>query len=337
MIVLYGASGYTGSLVAGQLVAAGARPVLAGRRRAALEEVARPLGLEVRVGGLETPPLEGADILLNCAGPFAVTQPPLLRASIARGIHYLDLAGEVDEHLSAAAADPAARTAGSLVMPGIGFGIIPSDGLLASVVSRLPDATYAELSLKTVGTPSRGTTEVVLGSLRRPGVHRRGGILRPRRSGARTTRIDFADGDGPTTVTTNPWRGDLASSVPGVADLDASMAMPAPLRALMHVPHGSLLRRMARRMPDGPTEEQRAAGRTAIHVRAENAADRVASAVLLGPDAYTFTAHLAAAAAVRISELSAGGLVPSGHRLPSEVFGADFALNTPGVRRVKLH
>lgn len=336
MIVVYGATGYTGALVAAQLVASGIRPVLAGRNRDSLLTLARPWGLDIHVGGLTDGLPEGTRVLVNCAGPFDITQPPLLRASMVAGSHYLDLAGEVDEHVAAMRQGAEADERGVLVLPGAGFGIVPSEGLLSAVVARLATATHATVALKTVGPASRGTAEVVLGSLRTPGVHRRDGILRTRRPGAQTTRVDFVDGDGPTVVTTNPWRGDLASAAPTVSNLDASMALPAAVRSLMHVPHGSLLKALARRLPAGPSAARRERGRTAIRVDARDSAGGRASAVLLGPDAYTFTALLAAAAAARVLESDSTDSLPTGYRLPSEVLGADFALSIPGVRRIDI-
>ncbi|PJE20714.1 MAG: hypothetical protein CK431_25595, partial [Mycobacterium sp.] len=114
MILLYGATGYTGRLVAHTFAEEGLQPVLSGRRENALRAVADPLGLDVRVGGLDDIDLSGAQAMLNCAGPFGRTQAPLLRRCVDAGVAYLDLAGEVDEHLAAAAWNEQARAAGVL-------------------------------------------------------------------------------------------------------------------------------------------------------------------------------------------------------------------------------
>ncbi len=329
MILLYGATGYTGRLVARTLAVHGMRPVLAGRRAAALRDIAGPLGLDVRAGGLDDLALDGATVLLNCAGPFSVTQPPLLRACLAAGVHYLDLAGEAGEHLAAAAHDADARRAGVLVLPGAGFGIVPSDTLAAHVATRLPGATRIDVALRTVGGASRGTAEVVLGNLRTPGVQRRHATLVPARGGAERLRVDFADGRGLVTVVTNPWRGDLAGSVPAVPELRTFMAFPAPVRALMRVPHGGLLRRVAARLPDGPSEAGLAEGRTAVWARATDAAGRTATAVLHGPDAYLYTAATAELCLRRVLD----GDVRPGCHTPAALWGPDFAARLDGVTR----
>ena len=51
-IVIFGATGYTGRLIAERLVAQGVRPALAGRSLSRREELAGSLGVEL--GGLES-------------------------------------------------------------------------------------------------------------------------------------------------------------------------------------------------------------------------------------------------------------------------------------------
>jgi len=81
--VLYGPTGVTGRLVLAAAIARGLRPVLAGRDAARLHALAAPHGLAVRVvdsadrAGLAELCL-GAGLILNAAGPFAVTGEPIL-------------------------------------------------------------------------------------------------------------------------------------------------------------------------------------------------------------------------------------------------------------------
>ena len=51
--MIYGANGYTGRLIAEKAAAAGQRPLLAGRRRGAVEALASELDLDYRVFSLE--------------------------------------------------------------------------------------------------------------------------------------------------------------------------------------------------------------------------------------------------------------------------------------------
>ena len=100
-IVVFGATGYTGRLVAERLAAQGARPVLAGRDERRLGELAE------RLGGLETvkadamrrnsvfAAVEPGDVLVSTVGPFAKWGDAAVRAAIAAaGAVYLDSTGE---------------------------------------------------------------------------------------------------------------------------------------------------------------------------------------------------------------------------------------------------
>src|SRR2546430_11307663 len=79
--LIYGATGYTGSLIAHEAVRRGYRPILAGRNAEALAALARKLELEQRAFPLDDPAAviawpRGVGDLLNCAGPFAHTPRP---------------------------------------------------------------------------------------------------------------------------------------------------------------------------------------------------------------------------------------------------------------------
>ena len=170
---------------------------------------------------------------------------------------------------------------------------------------------------------------MVLGSLRRSGVRRSNRALVPCRPGSARLKVDFGDGDGPTTVVTNPWRADLAASVPTSPSYDTYMAFPAPVRMLMGIPHGGLLRALARRLPEGPSDEALAKGRSAVWARATGAGGAQAAAVLRGPDAYVFTAKSAAACVRRILS----GNAPAGVHTPASAWGPDLPLEIDGVIR----
>ena len=81
-ILLYGATGYTGQLIAQHAVSVGLRPVLAARNRDRLVPLAEQLGLEARVFDLRSPAavrdgIAGATVVLHAAGPFSATSKPI--------------------------------------------------------------------------------------------------------------------------------------------------------------------------------------------------------------------------------------------------------------------
>src|SRR3546814_7835073 len=85
-VVLYGAAGHTGRFVAAEIARRGWTPLLTGRDMAKLKPVADRHGAEARqvevmdAAGLDRL-LVGADAVINCAGPFGDTAPPLIERS----------------------------------------------------------------------------------------------------------------------------------------------------------------------------------------------------------------------------------------------------------------
>ena len=344
-VMLYGASGYTGALIAREAVRQGLRPLLAGRSREKLAPLAQELGLDVRNFGLEDPDglrehLDGVTVLLNAGGPFKHTSAPLANACLQSGTHYLDLAGEVPEFEALLARDREAQSAGVMLLPGVGFGIVPTDSLAVYLKDRLPGASRLTLAFETVGGVSQGTAETVIADLPRGGVARRAGRLVQEASGLRSRHIDF--GFGPTVALSNPWRGDLSTAYrsTGIPTIETYMVVPSPLRTLMRASRfiGPLLglpivqrflMQQARTSGGGPGAAERAAGRTAIWGEVADAGGHRVAARLVGPEAYDFTALTAV---LTLQQILSGTITP-GFQTPAQLLGADAVLRLPGVIR----
>jgi short subunit dehydrogenase-like uncharacterized protein len=122
--MLYGAAGYTGTLIAKHAHVRGHRPLLAGRNESALAALAGRLDLPHRAVTLDDPAalsaaLAEVDLVLNAAGPFLRTAAPLAAACLAAGVHYLDIGNELQVFAALYDLDQRARQAGVAVIPGI--------------------------------------------------------------------------------------------------------------------------------------------------------------------------------------------------------------------------
>jgi short subunit dehydrogenase-like uncharacterized protein len=107
-ILLYGATGYSGGLIAAHAAArwrgdARYRLVLAGRDGTEVARLAREHRVGFRVFGLDRRRdvernLRDVDVLVNAAGPFAFTGQRLVKAALAQPQppHYVDINGEID-------------------------------------------------------------------------------------------------------------------------------------------------------------------------------------------------------------------------------------------------
>lgn len=116
-ILIYGATGYTGKLIAKAAADAGARPVLAGRNLAKVDAVAGPLGLKSRAFDLGAPTcldaaIKDVSVVLCVAGPFSTTSKPMADACLRNRVHYLDITGEIDVFEALAARDAEAKAQG---------------------------------------------------------------------------------------------------------------------------------------------------------------------------------------------------------------------------------
>lgn len=338
-ILIYGAYGYTGELIARRAAALGLTPTLGGRDAAKLTPLAKELGLpSVAVAVSDTEKLrdvlEPFSVVLNCAGPFIETWRPMTEACLATGTHYLDITGEVDVLAGCAGLDAQAEAAGITVMPGCGFDVVPTDCLSAMLKSRLPEATHLTLAFKGMGQASRGTAATSVPYLGKAPWVRRGGELVPRH-GRIFRKVDF--GSGPEDVAAISW-GDTVTAwhttgIPNIevfmqppADMVALLKLPLVLRRLLTSVGRPMLDRRLKAMPAGPDEAARAAGACFLWGKAEAGKGRATELRMKTPDGY----HLTSITALDIATRAAEGALPTGFQTPARALGADYILGIDG-------
>ncbi len=130
--MIYGATGYTGRLVARDAREQGLSPILAGRSNETAA-LASELGLPARVFSLSDVAatrraLDGMTVVAHCAGPFAVDERADDRRVPPRA-HALRRHHRRNRRLRrrAAPAQRGGQAAGIVVCPGVGFDVIPTD------------------------------------------------------------------------------------------------------------------------------------------------------------------------------------------------------------------
>lgn len=160
-LLIYGATGYTGRMTAAQAKSAGLNIIIAGRNRQRLAALAGELDVSMRVFGLEDAAetalqLAGVDIVLNCAGPFTATAEPLMKACIDQSIHYLDITAEINIYRLAESLGERAARAGSMLLPGVGWDVVPTDCLAVRLARHVPEPRRLRIALQVAGTMSRG-------------------------------------------------------------------------------------------------------------------------------------------------------------------------------------
>lgn len=346
-LLIYGANGYTGELVARRAVERGLRPTLAGRSAEGVAAMAARLGLPHLTVSLDDGPgldaaLAGRAAVIHCAGPFQQTSRPMASACLRCGVHYLDITGEIAVFELLAREDAEARAAGVMLLPGVGFDVVPSDCLAAHLKRRLPSATSLELAFRSVGGVSRGTATTALAGLGRQGAVRRDGQIVPAPMGRLTRQVDF--GRGPVTAVAIPW-GDVSTAYhsTGIPNITVYMALPPALVALMRAgaalgpllgarPARDVLEGLVRRQPPGPDEAARARGLSLLWGEASDPAGRRVATRMRAPETYALTAQTA----VLIAEKVLAGELRPGFQTPSRAYGPDLVMKLEGVERVDL-
>jgi short subunit dehydrogenase-like uncharacterized protein len=346
-IAVYGATGYTGKLVARELARRDLDFVLSGRSAGKLRALAADLGGDVAVRAAS---LDDRDALrhvlgdcaavINCAGPFMRYGEPVVRAAVETGTHYVDTTGEqpfmqfVYERL-----DDAARAAEVAVVPAVGFDYVPGD-LLSALVSRdVEPVDELVLAYAARGfAATRGTLHSGLEMLRSGGLEYRDGSLRP--AGWRPRRVHFTFPEPIGRLAMIPYPSGEVLTVPRhtrvrnvVSLINAGVAAPPgmpdelvgltqPALALaLHTPAKALADLAIDRLPEGPSEEQRRAAKFTIVAIARGEDGRVGRGLVSGGDVYGLTAVTATQSARLLADSAydrSGALSPASAFEPTE-------------------
>jgi short subunit dehydrogenase-like uncharacterized protein len=335
--MVYGANGYAGELVARLAVARGERPVLAGRNGPAVRRLAQELGCESVVIALDDAAalrsaLGEVRSVAHCAGPFAVTAAPMVAACIAVGVHYLDITGEIEVVEAVFARSGEATAAGVVLLPGMGFDVVPTDCVASMLYAQLPSATELELAIRAEGGLSRGTVRTSIGG--GGGWRRVDGRLVPVPVGEPRRRVPFPS--GPRTVSALPL-GDLSSAFrsTGIPNVTTYATLPAVARprlmqrfgvaALRYAPVRAVADAVARWAPSGPSPQARATTRTEVWGEVRDPTGATATMTVTLPNVYDVTADSVVRAVRRIAEVAPGA------HTPSQAFGAGYLSTLDGV------
>jgi short subunit dehydrogenase-like uncharacterized protein len=341
--LIYGANGYTGAMIAREAVRRGYLPRLSGRNRAAVEALATGLGTAAFPCELGDPAglraaIAGCRLVLHCAGPFAETAAPMVDACRDEGVHYLDITGEIDVFSACHALSEEASKRGILLVPGVGFDVVPTDGVAAMLKEALPDAASLVLAFEASGGLSVGTAKTSVAGFGKGGRVRRGGAL-VEVPAAFKTRTFMRQGKARTAMTI-PW-GDVFTAfiTTGIPDIEVYVAASprtiASARGLNWIRPllrpGIVTRFLQRRVAaslEPPSAETRA--RTNCYVWGEVTAPdgRVRRMEIETPNGYDLT--VSAALGV-VERLLAEPPLRSGYLTPSMLMGSRYVLSLPGV------
>ena len=340
--LIYGANGYTGELITRYAAERGLRPILAGRNEAKIAELAAKYGFEHRAFSLDdTSKLDAAlqqvEMVLHCAGPFSITSLPMVKACIRNKKHYTDITGEISVFETCASFDKKAVDAGVMVMPGVGFDVVPSDCLAKHLKDRLPSATHLSLAFYGMGRLSHGTAATMTMNVGKGGAIRKDGRITGVKAAWKTREIDF--GEVTKTGVTIPW-GDVSTAFysTGIPNIEVFTVVPPSNLKMMKMSRylgwllatGPFQNYLQKKIPaGGPSDAERAKGKTLLWGEASDGEGNRVESRLQGPEGYTITAI----AALNIAEKILAGNFTPGYQTPAKAYGADLVLEIEGVKR----
>lgn len=249
MITLFGATGYTGRLVA--------------RALARVEIPGEPQGLPLRLAGrspdklarlaeslpgspawlvadatqpASLPPLfQDSRVLVNCAGPFTDLGEPLVAQAALNGVHYLDTANELGYVYRMQSYDALARQSGAAIVPACGFEVALADCAVAILTERQPLPKRPSRS-PGAGSQPRGRDPVWDEVRIVYDLHGRGSSLGSRRSALRslaTSWLGYRDGQWCRTLPgRKSWRSQLPTGTRPAISFPSSESVTVP----RHVP-----------------------------------------------------------------------------------------------------
>ena len=323
-ILIYGAAGYTGKLVAMQARETHLSFEVAGRNGPQVTALAEQLDVPCRIFALDDPEtiiasLAGVTAVLNCAGPFASTARPLMEACIACGVHYLDITAEYKVYALAEAWSERAAAAGVMLLPGVGWDVVPSDCLAMYLAATVDQPQSLRIALQVANSMSRGSTTSV-GEILGVGLLVRAEGTIVAKPDAAPARFDFGAG--------------LLDSVPlSFGDLvTAWKSTGIPNIAMFVNIKENVMPEGVAAMPEGPSLEERAANRACAVAEVTGIDGAVVRARIDTINGYSYT-PLAAVEALR---LVATDQFKPGFQTPATVFGAGFAVSIADTRIVDM-
>ena len=347
-VLIYGAYGFTGTGISKLASEYGITPVLAGRNESKLKPLAESLGYDYVVLSLENnhdnlvKVLKHFEIVLHIAGPYTFTGEPMLDAVIEAGTHYVDLTGEnhvIQQQLNR---HEEFKAANIMVMPAVGYDVVPTDCLNVYVTDQIDNATNLTVVINgnyaaaKGASASRGTMKSGLEVIGRPLLMRQHGKMVE--VSALKVIHQVEDGQEQTLLQI-PWADMITSyvstGVPTIEVFQLQLSkIPSWLPRMAQFDFGRrilgwLIDKYA---PEGPPPGALETRQTRIVSTATNNAGESASAAMITPEGYLLTFHSTLIVAKRVID----GHWEPGFQTVGKVYGPDLALEVPGVSRIDL-
>ena len=350
--LLYGANGYTGKLIAKLASTYHVQPILAGRTEALIKPLAEELQLPYRIIDLNDSEqlqkaLSEVKLVLHAAGPYAYTAKQMIEACLQTGTHYIDINGDISVFEMLKKYDAAAKEKNIMLMPGVGFDVVPTDCIALQLKNKMPDATHLKLAFASIGGGlSHGTATTMAGKIGEGGAVRENGKIVGKPLGQKGMWLNFSAGSGGGTkklfVMTIPW-GDISTAytTTGIPNIEVYTGITQKVYRMLKFQWTfnwmlrtdfirNIIRKKIKERPAGPSDEQREKSSSLVWGQVSNASGKILQACISSFDGYTLTAHSSLLITKKILE----GNIKTGYQTPAVCYGENLIMEIPGTKQI---
>lgn len=333
--MIYGATGYTGQLIAQKAKAIGHTPIIAGRNAEKVRKLALELELPWSAFSVDDPnavraALKDCAAVLSVAGPFSATAEQMISACIDTKTHYLDVTGEIAVFECAARHGAEAEKAGVTLLPGVGFDVVPSDCLAAHTAKRAKAPKSLVIAIHGLGGPSQGTAKTAIESLGNGTMVRENGTITTKPAGS--LKRSFTLNNKQSDYLAVSW-GDVSTAFysTGINDIQVYFPAEGPIKTMTTLSRfigpvlklnsvQSFFKKQVDKMPAGPTEAQRIKDTSILLAEVTDTDGTEYRSILHAPNGYTLTADSAVKSVLKILKDN----IKTGFQTPSLAFGSNY-------------
>lgn len=325
-LLIYGATGYTGKIITARAKALNLDYEIAGRSEDKIKGMAQELNIPYHIFTVDDSKaweraLTDKQVLINAAGPFLLTAEPAMNACLDAGVHYLDISAELDTYRLAESLDDKAKAAGIQLISGAGL-FVSYDALVVHLSKLVVEPEYLKVGFRHYGGFSRGSVLsskniADLGIL----IRKNGEILNNPHPRSKM----FSFGEEAVECMPTPLGGIILSyKATGIPNIEEFFSLKLPATELSDLTTENL--------PDGPTKEERAAGRNGIAAEITGKDGNVVKAYVDAPSGYDLTPLSVVAVAHRILNND----FKIGYQSPGSAYGEEIIKDIPDTHLIDI-
>jgi short subunit dehydrogenase-like uncharacterized protein len=320
-LLIYGATGYTGRIIASRAKELNLDFEIAAREENQIKVLAQELNVPFHIFNVDDESgwqkaLTNKKVLINAAGPFSFTAKQAMNACLKANVNYLDISAELDTYQLAESLDKEAKAAGIQLMSGAGL-FVSYDALAVHLSKLVTDPQELKVGFMHYGGFSRGS---ILSSknIADLGILVRGNGVIIKKQDPQSKVFSFGNEDIECIPT--PLGGIILTyKSTGIPNIEEFFSLKLPAVDITNL--------TAENLPDGPTQEERASGRNGLSAEIKGKDGKVAKAYIDAPSGYNLTPLSVVAVANRILNND----FKIGFQSPGSAYGEEILSDIPDL------